>query len=103
MGLAQRGAREEEGLSALKALIADVSLEIFRAQEVERLLDLFEKISVDLVLIAKVVIRDEEADFDPCAAYKLLGTVREQQAGGPLETVLFDQLQIAEHDLPAVT
>ncbi len=71
-------------------------------QEVEGLLDLLEEVAVDLVLIAEVVIGHEEADLDPGTAHVLLGTVGEEQAGGALESVLFDQLQVTEQELPAV-
>ena len=101
-GLAEGGLREEEGLAPLQAVVADVGLEIFGGQEVEGLLHLLEEVAVDLVLIAEVVVGQEEADLDPGTAHEPLGAVGEEQAGGAFEAVLLDQLQVAEDGFPAV-
>jgi|GEM_PF-5851745 len=79
----QRTIGIQEGLHSLQALVADVSLQILRVQQLQSLLHLLEQVPVNLVLIPKVVVGHEEPDLDPGSADNLFRPVGEQQAGGP--------------------
>ena len=97
-GLPEGVSRHGEGLDALKILVGDESLEIFGAEQIDRSVDLSEKISVDLVLVQKVGICPEIADLHIAPGHKFLWVWVKEKKSGPLEVGAIGQAKLFDQD-----
>ncbi|EXI65126.1 MAG: hypothetical protein AW07_04737 [Candidatus Accumulibacter sp. SK-11] len=95
-GLAQGGHGEQERFHPLQDIVADIGFEVFGAQGVQRLFYLRKQIAVNFVLVAQIIVGDEETQLDKRPWDKAFRILAKQQGSRSLQLLPVFQLQAGQ-------